>query len=201
VSESPTLPLRDDLAASIAALVDQQAIAIRQSNWKSDLLPLFQRLEGIGFKRKGTLYRFPTGRLVQRDLVPRALSEDELVAELAKRPGWSKEVSPLPGEHPRIRTEITRAYVFRSFEDAIEFMRSAAEHVSAVDHQPRWENVWKTVRVWLSTWDIGHLPSHLDFELASNFDKLFEAYSIKRAGRAEPSAVADPVRDISSGAS
>jgi pterin-4a-carbinolamine dehydratase len=93
-------------------------------------------------------------------------------------------MSPLPGEHPKVRTEITRAYKFRSFEDAIEFIRSAAEHVSAVQHHPRWENLWKMVRVWLSTWDVGHRPSRLDFELAARLDGLFEAYRAKDAGRA-----------------
>jgi pterin-4a-carbinolamine dehydratase len=55
-----------------------------------------------------------------------------------------------------------------------------------VDHHPRWENIWRTVTVWLSTWDIGHKVSRLDLELAQYFEALWARYlSLKKASVGE----------------
>jgi pterin-4a-carbinolamine dehydratase len=91
----------------------------------------------------------------------------------------------MPGHEPLKRIELKRAYEFRSFEEAIRFMAETAQHVSSIQHHPRWENVWRTVTVWLSTWDIGHRPSVLDIELARYLEDEFGRF--KAAGTA-PSA-------------
>jgi pterin-4a-carbinolamine dehydratase len=41
-------------------------------------------------------------------------------------------------------------------------------------HHPRWENQWRTVTVYLSTWDIGYRVSALDIALARTLDALYE---------------------------
>ncbi len=69
-----------------------------------------------------------------------------------------------------------RTYEFARFEDAIDFMAEATKHISVVQHHPRWENTWRTLRVWLSTWDIGHKPSQFDLDLAEYLDNLFGKY-------------------------
>ena len=74
-----------------------------------------------------------------------------------------------------------RTYEFARFEDAIDFMAEAAKHISVVQHHPRWENTWRTVRVWLTTWDIGHKPSQYDLDLAEYLDNLFSKYSTPRS--------------------
>jgi hypothetical protein len=37
--------------------------------------------------------------------------------------------------------------------------------------------MWRTVTVWLSTWDIGQKPSQIDVEMAEQLDRLFAKYS------------------------
>ena len=48
-----------------------------------------------------------------------------------------------------------------------------------VDHHPDWENIWRTITVWLTTWDLGHLPSIYDIELAEYLDQLYLEYESK----------------------
>jgi pterin-4a-carbinolamine dehydratase len=167
-----SIPPKDALPLSIAALVDQQALPLRETDWTDDLAPLIERLESIGFNRTGFKYLFPK----PPDVVPRSLSEDEIKESLKQIPDWKIVTSPLPGQHPKVRTELMRSYQFKSFPDAIGFMNDAVEHVEKVKHHPRWENLWKTVSVWLTTWDIGHLPARIDFELAEYLDTLFDNY-------------------------
>ena len=63
-------------------------------------------------------------------------------------------------------------FEFASFEDAIAFMGGAARRISEMDHHPRWENIWRTVSVWLTTWDIGQKPTELDLQLARYLEEL-----------------------------
>ncbi len=170
-----SIPPKDALPPSIATLVDQQALPLRETDWTDDLAPLIERLESIGFNRTGFKYLFPK----PPDVVPRPLSEEEINENLKKIPDWKILTSPLPGQHPKVRTELMRSYQFQSFPQTIDFMRDAVVHVENVKHHPRWENLWKTVTVWLTTWDIGHVPSRIDFELAEYLDGLYSTQQIK----------------------
>jgi pterin-4a-carbinolamine dehydratase len=53
-------------------------------------------------------------------------------------------------------------------------MRAAVEPVQKLQHHPRWENQWRTVTVYLSTWDIGNKITALDIQLARAFDALYD---------------------------
>jgi pterin-4a-carbinolamine dehydratase len=44
------------------------------------------------------------------------------------------------------------------------------------NHHPRWENVYRTLWINLSTWDIGHRISQFDLMLASRIDREFLRY-------------------------
>ena len=103
-------------------------------------------------------------------LTIRELTEQEL--EAVKTLSWEIIETDLPGLEPKKRTELFRKFEFASFEDAMAFMGAAEQKISAIDHHPRWENIWRTVLVWLSTWDIGHKPSILDLELARYLEDL-----------------------------
>jgi pterin-4a-carbinolamine dehydratase len=109
-----------------------------------------------------------------------ALTSDELLRAIEDLDGWELAVSELPGKDDRQRTELKKAYRFASFEDAMDFMASAARHISSVDHHPRWENRFRTVTVWLSTWSAGHKPSALDIELAQFMDSLYCGYEHRK---------------------
>lgn len=104
------------------------------------------------------------------------LTEAELAAALVELPEWQVVASALPKIPTRQRYELYRAFEFASFEDAMLFMAQATPFITQLDHHPRWENLWCTVSVWLSTWDIGHQPSLLDFELARYLDNLYKAF-------------------------
>ena len=57
------------------------------------------------------------------------------------------------------------------------FMVDVGQFCDAANHHPRWENVYRTLWIYLTTWDIGHRVSHLDLILAAQIDKSFQRYS------------------------
>ena len=52
-------------------------------------------------------------------------------------------------------------------------MNEVAPGCDIAIHHPRWENLWRSLRVWLTTWDIGHRISDRDIQLAKYFDKAY----------------------------
>lgn len=172
-----TMPPKDALPENIIALANQQYIELRETHWKQDLQPLIDRLTAapLEFERRGERVPIPewrSGPLPEH--LPRTFTAPEIQQQLSALPNWKLVTSPLPGEYPRTRTELTRRFRFSSFERAIEFMQAAVPHMNHVNHHPRWENVFKTVTVWLSTWDTGHVITKLDFDLARYLDEVFE---------------------------
>jgi pterin-4a-carbinolamine dehydratase len=170
------LPPPDALPESLRELVHRQAIEIRTAYWDHDIGLLLGQI-------------MPRQRLVEPtspgDPYPRNPPEgpdhitDEklqvyLSTELVR---WKKKVSQLPEDPDRVRVELYREYRFKSFREAIGFMSQVAPGCDIAIHHPRWENVWKTVRVYLSTWDIGHLISDRDIQLARYFDHAYGEYS------------------------
>jgi len=106
---------------------------------------------------------------------PKALTNEELDEALTHLEGWVLTTSMIPGQEPKTRTELMKSYQFAGFEAAMAFMQSAIPFISDMDHHPRWENIYETVIVWLSSWDIGFKPSRLDIELANHLDALYRA--------------------------
>jgi pterin-4a-carbinolamine dehydratase len=171
LSKTP-IPERSALPACLRKLADRQAFELRDDRWESDLNLLLSRLEELGFQKKtDRSVRYPKPRITLKEL-----SLVELTEELKKLPDWEPIISDIPGNEPLKRTELKRVYEFASFEDAMDFMHVASKQVSDVDHHPRWENVWRTVTVWLSTWDIGQKPSRLDIELSRFLENLRQHY-------------------------
>jgi pterin-4a-carbinolamine dehydratase len=124
--------------------------------------------------------RYPTPRVTLKELSP-----EELNAALERLPGWRLVASDIPGKELRKRSELFRVFEFASFEDAIAFMGAAVAEIVRLDHHPRWENIWRSVSVWLTTWDIGHKPSVLDTELAAFLNELRKNYAAPRAKRVD----------------
>ncbi len=67
--------------------------------------------------------------------------------------------------------KLHKTFVFRDFVAAFGFMSQAALLAERMNHHPEWCNVYKTVRVDLTTHDAGGL-TQLDFDLASRMDAL-----------------------------
>jgi len=107
------------------------------------------------------------------ELTVQPLMNDGIRQKAAGLNDWKIVSSPLPGDSNRLRTELTRQFHFSSFEQAISFMQAAVPHINMVHHHPRWENEFKTVTVWLTTWDAGQTISQRDISLARYLDALF----------------------------
>ncbi|MFH1794361.1 MAG: 4a-hydroxytetrahydrobiopterin dehydratase [Pseudomonadota bacterium] len=89
------------------------------------------------------------------------LDKDELARALADLPGWSVAEDGL---------SIERTFEFRNFSEAFAFMTRSALAAEKMNHHPDWSNVYKTVRVALSTHDRGGV-TELDIELARRMNR------------------------------
>ena len=112
---------------------------------------------------------------------PKALTPDELQQGLAGCPNWTAVTSPLPEEPQTMQTELHSSFRFATFKQAMAFMQAAVPFIDETNHHPRWENAHRNVKVWLSTLDIGHAVSNLDFDLARQLDTLAEQLNEAKA--------------------
>ena len=60
---------------------------------------------------------------------------------------------------------LERTFEFGDFVEAFSFMSAVALHAERLDHHPEWSNVYGTVRVRLTTQDLGGI-SGLDVAMA-----------------------------------
>lgn len=108
---------------------------------------------------------------------PEPLSEERVQVALNHNLSkWRKVISQLPEASTKYRVELFRQYEFKTFQGAIAFMHQVAPGCDIQLHHPRWENVWRTVRVYLTTWDIGHQISDRDIQLAKYLDEAFSNF-------------------------
>lgn len=82
-------------------------------------------------------------------------------AALEALPGWALRADGLA---------IARTFEFRNFSEAFAFMTRSALAAEKMDHHPDWSNVYKTVKVELSTHDRGGV-TELDIELARRMSR------------------------------
>ena len=119
-------------------------------------------------KRAASMYPSPPPE------VPDPITEEKLQIALDNSLlRWKKVVTLLPEDPGNKRIEIFREYKFKTFIDAINFMHQTAPVCDQALHHPRWENIWKTINVYLTTWDIGHRISDRDIQLAKFLDHAF----------------------------
>jgi 4a-hydroxytetrahydrobiopterin dehydratase len=88
------------------------------------------------------------------------LEASEVEALLAGLEGWTLEAGKL-----------SREFQFEDFNAAFGFMTRCALAAEAMNHHPEWFNVYRTVRVQLTTHDVGGI-SPRDFELAAKMNAL-----------------------------
>ena len=171
------LPEREGLPKELRPLLNHQAFELREEQWQVDVQQLLNRLEELGFKRIGGKVKYPEPRKNAQ-----ALTDDEMRRILKRLHEWEL-VDDRVGPSGKKKLELMRAYQFVSFEDAIHFMSTATRHITNVCHHPDWQNIWKTITVRLSTWDIGHKPSVYDIELAEYLDHLYQDYEPKKKAK------------------
>ncbi len=67
--------------------------------------------------------------------------------------------------------KISRGWKFRNFIEAFGFITKVAIISESLGHHPNWSNVYSSVKIELTTHDLGGL-SNLDIKLAKEIDKL-----------------------------
>jgi 4a-hydroxytetrahydrobiopterin dehydratase len=69
---------------------------------------------------------------------------------------------------------LIKTFEFKTFEEAMFFMQSAAPFISQSDHHPTWTNTYNRITVKLCTHDAGNQVTEKDHALATYLDKLFK---------------------------
>ncbi len=167
-----SMPSQTALPNRIKHLAKKNALRLRDSSWERDTEEIIQNLiANHGFVENQTRVEMPIPSLRANPL-----ADDALNALLEDLPLWEPIESEVPGEYPKTRLELRRAFQFDSFKAAMQFMASAAKIIEKAEHHPRWENTWKTVAVYFTTWDIGNRISEIDVTLAREFEQLYKTF-------------------------
>ncbi|MEM1290340.1 MAG: 4a-hydroxytetrahydrobiopterin dehydratase [Cyanobacteria bacterium P01_H01_bin.162] len=168
------LPDVKALPESLVPLLSNQSLKLRTEYWREDVNALINTIEKKGFQQainsEISNVDYPTPGC--QPATP--LSEQELDEELLELSQWRRVNRKLKGG---ISTELMRKYEFETFEAAMHFMLVASRRISRVNHHPTWQNLWRTVTVWLTTWDNGAKPSYYDIEMAKYLDGLYFDYA------------------------
>ena len=113
----------------------------------------------------------------EHPIAPEPLSSEKLTDILTKElVDWRLIKSPLPENITKIREELYREYSFESFNHAVDFLVELKAVCEVIPHHPRIENIWRTLRVYLTTWDIDYKVSFKDILLARNLDRLYTGF-------------------------
>jgi pterin-4a-carbinolamine dehydratase len=174
--EGAALPSREALPPSLIPLLAIEPRRIGNIGMAAEILELVRDIGKRLGKKPNTAeiqYPFPLLKI-------KPLDEENLQRLQSKLPAW-RLVSRVHGSAEK--TELMRTYEFESFYDAVHFMNTAARFIDRIDHHPEWTNVWRTLVVYLTTWDIGHKPSMLDVDLAAYLDDLYGEYERKISRR------------------
>ncbi|OUU01547.1 MAG: pterin-4-alpha-carbinolamine dehydratase [Bacteroidetes bacterium TMED39] len=67
---------------------------------------------------------------------------------------------------------LSKTFVFKSFEDAMNWMQKAAKKIDQLNHHPEWTNIYNTIHVKLNTHDAGGIVTEKDHQLASILDDI-----------------------------
>ena len=84
----------------------------------------------------------------------------------AEVPTWTVELTP--------RESIVLEWTGESFTQVFALMTQIAQLAEEMNHHPEWTNVFRRLKIRLSTHDVGGL-SDLDFKMATRIDELIGA--------------------------
>ena len=172
------MPPADVLPDCIRPLQECQALALRREYWDHDIKLLLNKLtsvDGASCFLHDSIGPYP--RLRKADVGPSPVSDAKLKLILEQElTQWKIIETPLPEDPKRSRTELFRELTFKSFAEAIGFMSQVASGCDIANHHPRWENIFKTLRVYLTTWNLNHRISDRDLYLASYFNWAYADY-------------------------
>lgn len=173
------MPVSQAVDGALGKLCIYKAQRIRTDSWESDLSCLFDVVK----KHTAALVRehhtAPNAIQIARPLPVererRPLSHAEISDHLKYLTCWRQESNYHDWAIGGIGQEIARAYEFSTFQQALKFMSFAATEIDlwSPHHHPRWENQWRSVKVWFTTWDVGCRVTELDIETAHKLEDLY----------------------------
>lgn len=170
------MPPAESLPISIAPLALRQAVELRNASDIDLIVSHLAKLPGrLHSVRNTNLYPQPAPEL------PEPLSEERInVALQGRLHQWQvqkrqSDTRPAGAEEgvERVQVGLYREYRFRTFQEAVAFMHETAPGCDIAIHHPVWENIWRTVRIFLTTWDIEHRISDRDVQLAKYFERAY----------------------------
>lgn len=171
IGEGTSPPPREGLPEALAWLSEIEVKRLHNDDWHSGVAGLMNTLiSKYGFSdiQRGPV--LPEPGIKKRDEQP--LSDESLSQELEQLEGWE----PIQTFYPP-RREIRTIFHFRSFKSAIEFMFKAVPSIEKKPvHHPRWENQYKAVTVYFSTWDAGSKVTRYDIDAAKMMDRLYKSF-------------------------
>lgn len=171
IGEGTNPPPKQGLPEALNWLSDREIKRLHNDDWHSGVAGLVNTL--IKYYDFSDIQRgpvLPEPGIQKRDEQP--LSQEALARELEQLKGWE----PVESSYPP-RREIRKMYHFKSFKSAIKFMLEAVPSIEAKPvHHPRWENQYKAVTVYFSTWDAGSKVTRYDVDAAKMMDRLYESF-------------------------
>lgn len=185
-----TWPADPKLPLELTDLPGRNGHTLTADQWDTGLHALVQRLGQLGVPLQPPLSdgaRNPDGSHMLTGLKPPAqqgahsvLSGQVLAAARAPLPEWTPEWNPHPWAVEGLAQELTRHLVFDSFQEAVDFMQFAAPAFDLMNpvHHPRWQQQWRTLTVWFSTWDVGCRITQLDIDAARAFNRLYAQHLV-----------------------
>jgi pterin-4a-carbinolamine dehydratase len=181
--ENAEIPSPEALDTCLLDICRAQAERVRLDTWDSDLARLVGTLSKL---TTGVVRRTPsflTGIRITRPHPHQkerpVLSPDELAESMEYIPNWSEEFNSHNWAIGGLAHELVRVFEFASFDLAIQFMNFSAREIDSwkPQHHPRWENQWRSVSVWFTTWDAGCRITKLDVISAGKFDSIHARFN------------------------
>jgi pterin-4a-carbinolamine dehydratase len=163
--------VREALPEDLKRLADIQSVELRESDWRADFDKLLRRLADFGFTSTTPVIPYPN------PVIKAAVASEVEIKEFLRRyPGWQVQYRPDPADPGKRRRGIGATLTFRNFRDAIHFMSTAAWGIDERNHHPEWENIWKSVVVWITQFDIGGDITARNIELAEYLMSVYQPY-------------------------
>lgn len=172
------IPPAEVLPSDLSELPHRQSIEIRTDYWDHDIkLLLRQLVESSDSSKEQDDSVGPYAKPPPEGATIEEVKDEKLEKALnGALSEWKKIVTPLPENPAEVRVELFREYKFTTFQEAVNFMQQVAPGCDIALHHPRWENIFKTVRVYLTTWDIRHRISDRDVQLAKYLDRAYRDF-------------------------
>ncbi len=171
----------EQLPPTLRPLASRQSVRLGNETFGADAAALIEKVRELLIRDR------PAERLAEAtkyprppEILPQPLTETALEKVLKDLKHWELVRSPLDDDSRfgagYQQEELKREFRFDSFLDAIEFMRQSASKIDIIDHHPRWENVFKTVTVHYTSFDIGHRLSDRDYSSARMIERCYREF-------------------------